>query len=402
MKILVLYPHPPEPDGTSLQGHYMIRGLKEIGVDVTPCDREDGIEKDWCYRAIKPDVVLGIGYWGNAPEVVIDPLKKKMQPVPWFNADGWVANYHEMFNSLPLVCTTSEWVKSTYERDGIKPDNLVAIPIGFDPDVFKPAKKDDKGVKELRKMLGIKDDELMILTAGGDVTSKGAQEMFKALAQIDKKFKKWKYVLKVWDSFSAQDHGREEDDLIDELELDRSKIKYLSGKMSPEFMAKLLQACDVYAGPSRLEGFGMIQLEAQACGKPVVSINVGGPKDTIVHDKTGYLVDVEHEIKLDREWVYPHMGYTRKMQVEFPRPKTFAYRADVDQLAKYTLKLLEDDTLRENMGKAAGEHALKNFSPAVTAKKLVDAIEKHILNNPNVKRPQGIAPKKRKRNYEGA
>ena len=67
-------------------------------------------------------------------------------------------------------------------------------------------------------------------------------------------------------------------------------------------MASLINACDIYCAPSRLEGFGMIQLEAQACGKPVISINVGGPKDIILHEKTGYLVDVEHEIKLESEY----------------------------------------------------------------------------------------------------
>ena len=40
----------------------------------------------------------------------------------------------------------------------------------------------------------------MILTVGGDVTSKGAQEMFKALANVDKEFKDWKYVCKIWPS----------------------------------------------------------------------------------------------------------------------------------------------------------------------------------------------------------
>ena len=74
----------------------------------------------------------------------------------------------------------------------------------------------------------------------------------------------------------------------------------MQGKYSPEFMASLLNACDIYAAPSRLEGFGMIQVEAMACGKPVISINVGGPKDTIVHEKTGFLVDVESEDKASK------------------------------------------------------------------------------------------------------
>lgn len=378
MKILVLYPHPPEPDGVSMQGHYLIKGLEENGATVMPCDRENNIQKEWSYLSFKPDVVIGIGFWADVPGLVHDPQQYGLKVVPWFNADGWVANYHETLNKLPLLAVTSNWVKSTYVRDGVNGENIHPCAIGYDPKTFYPIPKTDPRIKKLREMLDIKDDEKMILTVGGDVTSKGAQEMLRALAIVDKSYKKWKYVMKVWDSFSAHDHGTEESKLIEELGL-ADKITCLVGKFSPEFMGMLINACDVYAAPSRLEGFGMIQLEAQACGKPVISINVGGPKDTIIPEKTGFLVNVSNEIKLEREWVYPWMGFETEHQIEFETPKTFAYRADIDQLAKHTLQLFTDDKLRESMGQAAAEHALKNFNYKVTSKKMLDLIEKHVL-----------------------
>lgn len=386
MKVLVLYPHPPEPDGVSMQGHYLVQGLRENGVEVMPCDRENGIQKEWAYLSFKPDAVIGVGFWADVPGLVHDPQQYGLVAVPWFNADGWVANYHDTLNNLPLLVTTSNWVKSTYARDGVAGDNVHVCSIGYDPKTFHPIHKSDPRIKKLRELLDIADDEKMILTVGGDVTSKGAQEMLKALAKIDKQFPKWKYVMKVWDSFSATDHGREEEELIKSLGFE-DKITTLVGKFSPEFMGILINACDIYAAPSRLEGFGMIQLEAQACGKPVISINVGGPKDTIVHNKTGFLVDVDHEIKLEREWVYPWMGFDEQKQLEFETPKTFAYRANIDQLAKYTLMLLEDDVLREKMGHEASTHALKNFHYTVTAKKMKDLIEEHVMKRNGFKPP---------------
>ncbi|MEK6855344.1 MAG: glycosyltransferase family 4 protein [Nanoarchaeota archaeon] len=380
MKILVLYPYPLEPDGQSLQGHYLLEGLRELGHEVMPCDRADSLHKEWAYKYFKPDVSIGIGFWGDTPELILNQLENNIQPIPWFNADGWIANYHETLNNLPLILATSNWVKSTYIRDGVKGDNIHVANIGFDPKTFYPIPKTDSSVIKLRELLGISEDEKMILTAGGDVTSKGAQEMFKALAKIDSQFPKWKYVCKTWDSFSSKNHGKEEENLKNELNLNDEKIIYLTGKYPPEFMATLINACDIYAAPSRLEGFGMIQLEAQACGKPVISINVGGPRDIIIHEKTGFLVDVASEIKLEREWAYPWMGFEEKHQIEFKEPKTFAYRADIDQLAECTLKLLQDDALRTNMGKAAAEHAIKNFHYKVIAKQISDLIEKHVLN----------------------
>ncbi len=379
MKILVLYPHPVEPDGVSLQGHYLIKGLRELGVEVMPCDRGNSLEKLYVYKSFKPDVVIGLGFWGDTPEIVHSPINHGLKVVPWFNADGWVANYHHTLNDLPLLVATSNWVKQTYMRDGLKGDNIQVCHIGYDPETFHPT-NDSESIKKLRGLLGIQDDEKMIFTAGGDVTSKGAQEMFKAIAKLNDEFPNWKYVLKTNESFSADDHGHEEEDLIEELGLDKSRIIYLQGKYSPEFMASLLNACDIYAAPSRLEGFGMIQVEAMACGKPVISINVGGPKDTIVHEKTGFLVDVETEIKLPSEWAYDWMGFEDKHKIVFDKPKTFAYRANIDQLAEYTLKLLKDDSLREQMGKDAAEHALNNFHYRVTAQRMLNLINEHVLN----------------------
>lgn len=381
MKALVLYPYPVEPDGLSLQGHYLAKGLEENGWIVERCSRDDNEKKEEIYKNFKPDVVIGIGFWGDTPNLIKHPLENGMRPVPWFNANGWIANYHDLLNDLPLLVATSNWVRSTYIRDGVKGENIKVCSIGYDPEIFYPRMKDDEDVKKMRNELGIKDDEVMILTAGGDVTSKGAQEMFKALAKIKDKVGNWKYVLKTYPSFSARNHGKEEKKLIEELGLDEERFIYLSGQYPSDLMSKLINACDIYAAPSRLEGFGMIQLEAQACGKPVITINVGGPKDVVKQGETGFLADVEHEIKLDKEWVYKEMGFDKKMQIEFPIPKTFAYRANIDQLAEYTLRLIEDSDLRKKMGEAAAEHALKNFHYKVIAKRMINLIEESLLKN---------------------
>ncbi|PIN89542.1 glycosyl transferase family 1 [Candidatus Pacearchaeota archaeon CG10_big_fil_rev_8_21_14_0_10_32_14] len=377
MKILLLYPYPVELDGQSLQGHYLAKGLRELGVEVMECDRADNLEKLHAYKSFKPDFVIGIGYWGDTPDVVLSPLKHGLHAVPWFNADGWVANYHNTFNELPLVVTTSRWVKETYKRDGMHANNIEPCSIGYDPSVFFPMEKNDPRVLKVRELLGIQPNEKMIFTAGGDVTSKGAQEMFRAIAKIQDKVPNWKYVLKVNESFSADNHGQEEEDLIESLGLDKNRITYLRGGYSPEFMGVLLNACDVYAAPSRLEGFGMIQLEAQASGKPVISINVGGPRDVIIHEKTGFLADVSYEVKLSKEWVYPWMGFEEKHMVSFPDPKTFAYRADVDQLADFTLRLLTDEELNKKMSLAASQHAKENFHYKVIAQRMLDLIKKN-------------------------
>ena len=365
IKIAILHAYPVEPDGLSIQGNLLYKGFKELGqeleVEVMPCHYRPSFQKEWLLDAWQPDLAIGIGSWSYSPDIIFSPQRKGILPIPWFVANGWVANYHQELGQLPLTFTTSNWVTEAFKRDGVDTTNYRMLPIGYDPAEIKPISKDDPSIKRLRSMLGVQEHEKMILTVGGDVTSKGAQEMFRALAEIDKDFKNWKYVCKHSDSESAVDHNREEEELIEQLGLDRGKIVYLSGMYSHDFMSQLLSASDIYAAPSRLEGFGMIQMEAEACGVPVVSINVGGPVDTIIHGQTGFLAEVGETVELKEEWAYEHMGFDADHKIVFDKPKVFAYRASIADLVKYTHQLLTDDKLRLEMGQAALAHAQKNF-----------------------------------------
>ncbi len=376
MRCLVFFPYPVEPDGQSLQGDLLYRGLLNAGVEAIPCHFRDSIQKEYYLRNSNVDFAIGIGFWGNVPEIIQEPMKFGVKPIPWFNADGWIANYQQEFNKLDLMFTTSEWVKSIYKRDGVDVSKIVPMHIGIDTDLFKPMNDETKRLA-LRRMLGVRDKEKMILTIGGDVTSKGAQEMFRALAIINEEFKDWKYICKSWPSECAADWREKEEALADELGI-RDNIVFLEDTFSQEFMAEIINACDIYAAPSRIEGFGMIQVEAMACGKPVISINAGGPAETIIHNKTGFLAKVAEEIILDEEWAYPSMGFCTKQIVKFDKPKTFAYRADINDLKEYTLKLMMDPELCEQMGKAGREHVVKNLDYRVTSKKMLDVIKEKL------------------------
>lgn len=372
----MLYPYPVEPDGVSLQGYYLALGLRNLGVEVIECHYKESIQKDFYLKYLKPDFVIGIGFWGNVPDILLDPQRYGLEVIPWFNADGWVANYKEEFEKLKLMFTTSAWVKSIYERDDVNVSKIIPMHIGIDTNLFKPNNNPELNLN-LRRLLGVKDNEVMILTMGGDVTSKGAQEMMKALAEVNKEFTNWVYVCKSWPSECAEKWREIEEELADELGI-RDKIIFLDDTFSPEFVANMLNVCDIYAAPSRIEGFGMIQVEAMACGKPVISINVGGPAETIIHNRTGFLAGVAEEIKLTEEWAYPHMGFEEQKKIKFDYPKTFGYRANVEDLRKYTLKLLTDENLRNEMGREAREHAVKNFDYHVIAKKMLDIIKEKL------------------------
>ena len=244
--------------------------------------------------------------------------------------------------------------------------------IGIDVDLFKPH-ENLVLKKSIRDMVGIKDHEKMILTIGGDVTSKGAQEVMKALAQVNEEYKDWKYVCKSWPSECSMEWNKKEKALAEELGI-ADKVIFLQDRFSQEFMAEMLNACDIYAAPSRLEGYGMIQVEAMSCGKPVISINKMGPGETIIHNKTGLLAepDPKENVIREEEWVHKHHGFKENKLLKFESPKVLAYQARIEDLRKHLLTLLTDEQLRKKMGQNAREHVVKNLDYRFIAKKMAD------------------------------
>ena len=377
MKVLVLYDYPSGTGGLATQGALLYRGLQELGVDVCPVHFESAQEKEWYYRWFQPDVVVGVGYWGHTPHLVLHPKRYGIQPIPWLVADGYIANYQEILEELPLILVTSRWVKKMYMRDGLSGDNIEVLPVGCDTDTFCPRPKDDPKVATVREALGVADDQIMILTIGGDATSKGAQEVMQAMAINDSKAPDWKYVCKVWPQPRTEAQNLIDLQLATQLGIEKNVV-YTSNVISRNFMPYLLAACDIYAAPSRLEGFGMIQVEANSCGKPVIGIKAMGMLDTMVHGKTAFLARVAEEIRIRETVLGDESGYESNHKVTFKTPRVVDYRASVHDIANYMMDLMTDKKLRDKMGQAGRKHAIELFDYRVVAKKFVDLVSKRL------------------------
>lgn len=373
MKVLLLYDYPPPPAGLSTQGHLLYRGLLELGVEARAAHFESDLEKEWYYRWFKPDVVVGIGYWGYTPHLVLHPQKFGIQPVPWLVADGYIARYQDVLNTLPLILVTSRWVKEVYIRDGIKGDNIEVLPVGCDTDHFFPMEEDHPRVRAVREELQVGPDQLMILTVGGDAASKGAQEVMQALARIQNKVPDWKYVCKVWPQSRTEHQNQIDLQLARQLGIEKN-VEFATAITSRDFMPYLMAACDLYAAPSRLEGFGMSQIEAGACARPVVGIQAMGMLDTLIHCETAFLAGVAQEIVLHETLVPDESGSGEGRKIVFNPPRIAEYRASVDDLSRYLLALMTDPGLRESMGQTLRDHIVRNFDYRVVARRFVQIV----------------------------
>ncbi len=377
MKVLVLYDYPASPGGLATQGDLLYRGLKELGVDVYPVNSESAQEKEWYYRWFTPDVVAGIGYWGHCPHLVLHPHRYGVMPVPWLVADGYLANYREILDGLPLIFVTSNWVKKVYMRDGLNGRNIEVLPVGCDTDAFIPRDRNDPKVATVREALGVAPDQVMILTIGGDAASKGAQEVMQALSLIDTKAPDWKYVCKVWPQPRTEQQNLHDLQLATHLGIEKNVV-YTTSRISRNFMPYLIAACDIYAAPSRLEGFGMIQVEANACEKPVIGIKAMGMLDTLVHGKTAFLAGVAQEIRMKETTLGRESGYEEGHRIVFRTPRTVDYRASIHDIADHLLELMTNAKLRKKMGEAGRKRVVENYDYRVVAKRFVQMVSEKL------------------------
>jgi starch synthase len=373
MKVLLLYDYPPCPSGLATQGSLLHKGLAQMGIDARAAHLESAQEKEWYYRWFAPDIVLGVGYWGHTPYLVLHPQRYGIQAVPWLVADGYLANYQDVLESLRLILVTSTWVKSVYSRDGLTGRNIEVLPVGCDTDTFIPRDHNDPKIVAVREALGVAPDQIMILTVGGDAASKGAQEVMRALASLGTKAPDWKYVCKVWPQQRTHQQNHLDRQLAVRLGIEKNVV-FATDIVSRDFMPYLLAACDIYAAPSRLEGFGMLQVEANACGKPVIGIRAMGLLDTMVHGETAFLASVAQEICLAETVVGTESGYEAGHRVVFQSPRTVDYRASVRDIADYLMDLMQDAELRRRMGEAGRRRAVENYHYPVVARRFVQLI----------------------------
>jgi glycosyltransferase involved in cell wall biosynthesis len=288
-----------------------------------------------------------------------------------------MANYQEIFEDLPLILVTSNWVKKIYMRDGLSGKNIHVLPVGCDTNSFIPRDKDDPKISAVREAFGVAPDQIMVLTVGGDAASKGAQEVMQALAINDIKAPDWKYVCKVWPQPRTEQQNVADLHLATHLGIEKNVIYYTS-RVSRNFMPYLLAACDIYAAPSRLEGFGMIQVEANACGKPVIGIKAMGMLDTLIHGKTALLASVAQEIRLREAIVGDESGYEPGHKVVFKRPRIVDYRASVHDIANYLMDLMQNPSLRRTMGEEGRKHVVENYDYRVIAKRFVEIVSEKL------------------------
>jgi glycosyltransferase involved in cell wall biosynthesis len=192
------------------------------------------------------------------------------------------------------VIAISESVRTSIERYTGKRNNLVVIPDGVDGSIFTTS---SNGRRRIRNRL---------VFVGAVRPVKGVDVLLKAVRLLADKAREVDVVL-VGEAYYGP-YRQEElrlQRMVTELKLE-DRVRF-AGKQPLAELVRCMQESAVLVLPSRAESFGMVLVEALACGTPVVATRCGGPED-IVNEQVGVLVPPEDPEALARgiEYVLEH------------------------------------------------------------------------------------------------
>lgn len=198
-----------------------------------------------------------------------------------------------------IVSTLAEQtqLRFLYQADDRK---LEIIPPGVDTDHFYPIPAD-----EAKLFVGLKPDDRMVLFVGRIEPLKGVETLIRAMSSLKLQAGHRPVHLAIIGGepgASPQQMTAEMmrlQRLCDDLALDQTVV--FLGKRAQDTLQYYYSAAEVVVMPSHYESFGMVALEAMACGTPVIASEVGGLGFLVLDGETGFTVpDGEPERLYDR------------------------------------------------------------------------------------------------------
>ena len=187
-----------------------------------------------------------------------------------------------------LVANTGDEARQLIELYGALPSRVRTINPGVDLRVFRPGRRADA-----RRRLGLPADAVILVFAGRLQPLKAPEVVLHAAAQLIRDDPGLAGRLRVAFIGGPSGTGRARPDGLAELAtaLGISGLVRLEPPCPQAELADWYRAATVVMVPSCSESFGLVAVEAQACGTPVVAASVGGLRTAVADGVSGILVD---------------------------------------------------------------------------------------------------------------
>ncbi len=194
----------------------------------------------------------------------------------------------KIFKGVSGVIVNSEFTKREVLELGLSEDKITVL---YPCPYFRPPAQDDVR-KEIVKKYNLTDKKIL-LSVGRAVERKGFDMVIRAMEEVVKEDRGIIYLL-------AGGYGNYTDELKNLIKNSPAKENiYFIEDTKGEKVRALYDLCQVFIMPSRqigsdVEGFGIVYLEANLFGKPVIGGRSGGAIEAVVDNKTGLVVDPEN------------------------------------------------------------------------------------------------------------
>ena len=191
-----------------------------------------------------------------------------------------------------IVASTVEEAAQLVELYDADPERVVTVPPGVDLDVFRPL--DGPGSRAwLRGRLALPSDGVVLLFVGRIQPLKAPDILLRAVRRLLEVQPALRDKLAVVILGGLSGSGLARPDALRSLaaELGLAEVVRFVDPVPHVLLADWYRGADLTVVPSYSESFGLVALESQACGTPVVAASVGGLRSAVSHERSGLLVE---------------------------------------------------------------------------------------------------------------
>lgn len=183
------------------------------------------------------------------------------------------------------IIANSEFTNKELEKIGIQPKKITIISPGVNIERFKPL----QDVDDLRESINISKEQKLILSVGRLTRRKGFDQVIKSLRLLRTEGTDIHYAI--------IGIGEDKEYLEDLAKAEKVQdYVHMLGHVSMDDLPRWYNTADVFTMPNReingdTEGFGMVFIEAAACGTPSIAGDAGGTGNAVINNETGLRID---------------------------------------------------------------------------------------------------------------